>query len=494
LFPDCDNEYDYDNDNDNDNDNDPKERLLVASTPEYDALIIGAGMSGLAAGIRLAHFGRRVLLCERHHQVGGLNSWYRRDGLTLDSGLHAMTNFAPRSGPRGAPLLKLLRQLRLPHEALALREQTESRISFPEKELRFSNDFELLSAEVAREFPAEHGRFLQFDALIRGYDALNLDAPYRSARQAVNELLQDPLLAEMLFCPLMYYGSAVENDMDFAQFAIMYQSIFHEGFCRPANGMRPFLDLLAGRCREAGCEIRTNCGVDQVILRDGKAVAARLSDGTEVLVGQVFSSAGRVETLGLCAPPPAAGPVPVGRLGFFEVIARLARPAARDGFTDCIRFFNTGERFAYAAPATAVDGRSGVLCCPANFRREPGDDPPSALLRITALASPEHWLGLSAAAYPQAKEQAARSLLAGAAQETGIPGLADAWIVDAFTPRTIRRYTGRVNGAIYGSPDKAKDGRTPVDNLFLIGTDQGFLGITGAMLSGISIANQYGLK
>ena len=31
-----------------------------------DVLIIGAGMSGLAAGIRLAHFGKKVLLVDRH--------------------------------------------------------------------------------------------------------------------------------------------------------------------------------------------------------------------------------------------------------------------------------------------------------------------------------------------------------------------------------------------------------------------------------------------
>ena len=28
----------------------------------YDTIIIGAGMSGLAAGIRLAHFGQRVCI------------------------------------------------------------------------------------------------------------------------------------------------------------------------------------------------------------------------------------------------------------------------------------------------------------------------------------------------------------------------------------------------------------------------------------------------
>ena len=46
-----------------------------------------------------------------------------------------------------------------------------------------------------------------------------------------------------------------------------------------------------------------------------------------------------------------------------------------------------------------------------------------------------------------------------------------------------------LNGAVYGSPEKIKDGRMPVKNLFICGTDQGFLGIIGATLSGISMAN-----
>jgi phytoene dehydrogenase-like protein len=62
---------------------------------------------------------------------------------------------------------------------------------------------------------------------------------------------------------------------------------------------------------------------------------------------------------------------------------------------------------------------------------------------------------------------------------------------DTFTPVTIQRYTGKIEGAIYGSPDKIKDGRTGYDNLFIAGTDQGFLGIVGSMLSGVTIVNQH---
>ena len=48
------------------------------------------------------------------------------------------------------------------------------------------------------------------------YDDLDSSTASRSAREVVREIISDPLLVEMLFCPLMFYGSAREHDMDFA--------------------------------------------------------------------------------------------------------------------------------------------------------------------------------------------------------------------------------------------------------------------------------------
>jgi phytoene dehydrogenase-like protein len=63
-----------------------------------------------------------------------------------------------------------------------------------------------------------------------------------------------------------------------------------------------------------------------------------------------------------------------------------------------------------------------------------------------------------------------------------------------FTPRTIEHFTGHLDGAVYGAPVKSRTGRTALGNLYLCGTDQGFLGIVGAMLSGISMANYHVLQ
>ena len=62
---------------------------------------------------------------------------------------------------------------------------------------------------------------------------------------------------------------------------------------------------------------------------------------------------------------------------------------------------------------------------------------------------------------------------------------------DMFTPTTIRRFTGHDNGAVYGAPHKQLDGTTQLENLFLCGTDQGFVGIVGCIISGIAMANRH---
>ena len=66
--------------------------------------------------------------------------------------------------------------------------------------------------------------------------------------------------------------------------------------------------------------------------------------------------------------------------------------------------------------------------------------------------------------------------------------------VDMFTPLTIQRYTSRERGAIYGAADKRDDGLTPLRNLFICGADQGMVGIVGALVSGVVIANRYALS
>jgi len=120
----------------------------------YDAVVIGAGMSGLAAGIRLAQFDKRVVVLDRHSLWGGLNSFYKRGGRRYDTGLHALTNWVPAT-EKSTPLPKLLRQLRIPREELQLAEQSHSIVKVGAVSLEFGNGIGRLEASVAQAFPRE---------------------------------------------------------------------------------------------------------------------------------------------------------------------------------------------------------------------------------------------------------------------------------------------------------------------------------------------------
>ncbi len=123
----------------------------------YDTIIIGAGMSGLAAGIRLAYYDQRVCILERHTTIGGLNSFYRLGGRNYDVGLHAVTNFTPKGTKKG-PLARLLRQLRFRWDDFGLVPQIGSAIAFPGVTLRFTNEFDLFRSEVAPPFSGREGQ------------------------------------------------------------------------------------------------------------------------------------------------------------------------------------------------------------------------------------------------------------------------------------------------------------------------------------------------
>lgn len=464
----------------------------------YDVVVIGAGMSGLAAGIRLAHFGKRVCLFERHNAPGGLNSFYSLAGRKYDVGLHAMTNYVP-PGVKGTPLGKLLRQLRIEREEFALCPQKQSRIAFRDCSLRFTNEFAVLEAEVAAKFPHQRDGWRRLVERVRTYDDVALDAKPVSARQVVAEHLRDPLLTDMIFCPVMYYGSAQERDMEFGQFVIMFKALYLEGFARPYEGVRQIIRVLLEKFRAAGAERRMKCGVARIIEEQGRAARLILDDGSEVTATQVLSSIGLPETLRLCEPTRTAeADANTGALSFIETITVFRRQPASWGWgDDTIVFFNEAERFEYAAAREAVDLRSGVICIPNNFDFG-GRELPEGFLRVTCLANYARW-----AALPEEVYQAEKRRWFGEIQRSArrfLPPVADEILAgtqvatDMFTPRTVKKFTGHLNGAIYGAPRKVRDGRTHLSNLYLCGTDQGFLGIVGAMLSGISMANYHVLQ
>lgn len=460
----------------------------------YDTIIIGAGMSGLAAGIRLAHYDQKVCILEKHYTIGGLNSFYRMNGRDYDVGLHAVTNFTEKGAKKG-PLARILRQLRFKWDDFALAPQKGSRVVFPQTQLRFDNDLNLLRSEIKREFPDQVDNFEALVAKIVDYDDLDQAAFELSGRAVLNDTISQPLLIEMLLCPLMWYGNAGCHDMAWGQFCIMFRSIFCEGFARPYKGVRLILKNLVKRYRSLGGELKLRHGVAKLHVDNGHANAVELDSGEIIEGKRILSSAGKLETLRLCSDVSQVNPKIAGNMTFIESISVLDREPSKIGNDDTIVFYNDSEKFNWHPPTDDLcDIRTGVVCSPNNYLYE-GDDGKLAdgILRITTIADFDRWNNLSPDDYLKAKHHWYDKSVASSVRFTPDfrPYVID---TDVFTPTTIRKFTWHDNGAVYGAPEKQLDGTTHLDNVFLCGTDQGYVGIIGAMMSGISMANLHCLR
>ncbi|MDR2391266.1 MAG: FAD-dependent oxidoreductase [Planctomycetota bacterium] len=470
----------------------------------FDSVVVGAGPSGLAAAARMSHFGAKVSLIEAHTRPGGLNSWHYAGGREISTGLHALTNY--RQGDRNGPLGKLFRQLRIKLSFLSLRPQIRSRIRFPSAELFFDNNPEFFRSQVAERFPNEIDGFDRLRRLIAGTDEGDFAVRQTSARTIVANHIHDPLFLEMLFCPTMFYANPggvgdgldaarSEPDMDWTLFCIAWKCIFESGFAYPAAGVRPLWEELIRRVCEAGGEVRLGDRVTKIVSQNGLVTAVRLASGREVEAKVFFSSAGAVETAALLGERRDR---PIGSISVAEGLARLSVPAREIGFPDTALFYSLSDRFEYRRPDGLTGKGNGVLCATGNYAWLPGDldAEDHGCLKITQLASYPAWKSLDADAYAEAKRQTAREMVAalaglgvrlpfsGGTEKRRFPPLDD-----LFTPLTLERYASHAEGALYGSPIKTRRGQVFRDNLFLIGTDQGFQGVVGAMLSGIAMAN-----
>ena len=466
---------------------------------KYDVAIIGAGLSGLSAALRLAMFDKKVLLLEKHYVVGGLNSFYAKGGKKFDVGLHALTNYPSEDSGKKSPLLKLCRQLRIPLDSLQLKEQSFSRITFPEKEIQFSNHFPSFLTEINEKFPKSSDAFGKLLKKMEEFPAYSVEAPELSTRQILKDSGIEPLLAEMLLCPTCYYGSARHDDIDFPTFVMLFDAIFRQGLARPKQGIRAILDPLCQRLKELGVERRMNTGVSKFHVRDDQITEIELESGEYVIADQIISTCGVIETESLLSSAyPSESQSKTGDFTIIESISVMQGKPKDLNWKETVVFFNDSAKFDYVCPKDPVDLRSGVICIPENYNS--ANAPSDFKLRITHPANFSYWSSLSKKEYKNEKEKYEDLIFQNGlrylsnVQESMDEMASRVLLRDTFTPKTIKRFTNHENGTLYGSPTKSRNGSTKLKNLFLAGTDQGYIGIVGAMLGGIAVANNQILR
>jgi len=447
----------------------------------WDVIVIGAGFSGLAAGIRCAQFFRRVLILEAHHVPGGLNSYYYRAGgrHLFSSGLHTVTNF--RAGNRRWGSGLVFRNLGLKPEDFALQPpRFPSRIVIREDELAFGNDPQILEQSVADRFP---GCVAGYRASVEAIEAESV-RPTPTARDGLDLLGAIPSrrLRDLLALPVLCYGGYTEGTIDSRTFAVLFRSVLLEG-CGCPRDIRVILDRLVAHFLALGGTLACGAAVSGIRSEGEMATGVVLTDGAELRAAHIISSVGLWET-GKLAGHEWGVP---GDISLFHWTGLYDRPMAGLGVRDALLFASTQETLDWRLPRTRPFTEVVSFSALDNYAFDPPPD--RGHLKASFFSHRDEWTGLDQKRYEERKAQYAELLRQ--RTEACYPSLSAhrPTLEDAFTPLTLGRYTGHPNGTLYGGRVKTFDGRCGLRNLHVVGNDQGGIGIMGALTSGIVVTN-----
>ncbi|HEX6224445.1 MAG TPA: NAD(P)/FAD-dependent oxidoreductase [Chryseolinea sp.] len=133
---------------------------------QYDIVIIGSGLGGLACGTILAREGYKVCILEKNKQIGGNLQTYVRDRVIFDSGVHYVGGL-----DKGQNLYQLFKYLGI-MDKLKLRKMDEDvfdAIVFEGDPVvyKYAQGYENFIKTLAREFPGEEQSIRNYCAAIK---------------------------------------------------------------------------------------------------------------------------------------------------------------------------------------------------------------------------------------------------------------------------------------------------------------------------------------
>jgi phytoene dehydrogenase-like protein len=123
--------------------------LTTAQQPEYDAIIIGAGISGLTAAALLSRAGKKVFVVEMDTRPGGYLAGFRRLDYRFDSAIHWLNQL----GPNG--LVTRMFDLIGSDHPIAIQQHRIKRYLSDKHDYLLTSDPELMKAAMIRDFPHE---------------------------------------------------------------------------------------------------------------------------------------------------------------------------------------------------------------------------------------------------------------------------------------------------------------------------------------------------
>lgn len=234
----------------------------------YDVIVIGSGLAGMTAANILGRAGHKVLLAERHYKLGGLATWFYRQGrnLIFDVSLH------------GFPVGMIKSCRRYWNEQVAEKIVQLPAIKFDNPQFSLTTTFD--RDDFTRQLIERFG--LSPETVKAFFDTARNMTHYGDERLTTGELFDRffpnrPDVVRLLMEPITYAnGSTLEDPA--LTYGIVFSNFMSKGCYTFQGGTDLFVKMLRDELVKNGVTIATNAPVEKITVKNGRVAGVKFSD------------------------------------------------------------------------------------------------------------------------------------------------------------------------------------------------------------------------
>ena len=268
--------------------------------PTDHVVVVGAGLAGLSAALRLAGAGRKVTVVERESVPGGRNGLLKKSGYSFDTGPSVLTMpdlISDALACVGEDIKDWLDLVPLKPLYRAFYDDGS--------QLDVHADTNQMQAEIAKTISAKeaegYGRYVEFVTKLYKYEMKdfidrNIDSPlnlltpnlarlialggFRRLAPKVNQFLKDPRTQKVYSFQAMYAGVSPQQAL--AIYAVIAYMDSVNGVFFPKGGMHAVPRALAGAAEKHGVTFKYSTTVTSIERKNGRATAVLTDTGERI--------------------------------------------------------------------------------------------------------------------------------------------------------------------------------------------------------------------
>ncbi|GLU46974.1 phytoene desaturase family protein [Nocardiopsis ansamitocini] len=274
--------------------------MRTVTGPTDHVVVVGAGLSGLAATLHLLGAGRRVTVIEREDHPGGRAGQLDLNGFRIDTGPTVLTmpelldEALAAVGDSVADRLDLLQLapayrarfadgsvINVHTDADAMEEEVRQTCG-----TREAAGYRRLRAWLGELYRLEMGRFIDtnfdspFSLVSPELARLAVLGGFGRLAPAIGRFVRDERLRRIFSFQALYAGVPPQRAL--AAYAVIAYMDTIAGVYFPRGGMRALGTALAGAAADAGAELRFGSSVSRLEQRGDRVTAVVLDDGERI--------------------------------------------------------------------------------------------------------------------------------------------------------------------------------------------------------------------